>query len=383
VDEHGCPVDEDKDVIADYRDDELPTPATLIANGRGVGITDPMAQKWYDSFYDSTGTGESARIVNLDTAKGKKAINPLTKPKQFTVELARYKGGVPSDEMAFLLSIGDVQSFTLGDETVVYAAGGYEDVRLALKRRDEFREEGLKASQVGYFKGDSYFSLTDAELQKELEEAEKKNITPATVTTDSKDQVVYRVQLGAYKSKLSSNLFKNVGDVIVLQTEDGYYRYCSGAYKTLNDAAYHRAELVLEGYGDAFVTAYKNGKRIAMTDAGATYESQDKNYKENLDEKAVTTGAIDKSRVSFRIQFGAPRNGNDEIFEERIAKLKDVSKQATSDGKYRYIMGDFKNLSDAEKMKKKLAAEGYPEAFVAAFFKGEVISIQEAMELLK
>ncbi len=386
VDAKGCPLDDDKDLIPEYRDDEPATPATMIANGKGVGITDEMAQKWYDGFYDSTGTGDGARIVNLDSAKGKIKINPKTQPKVFTVELARYKGGIPSDEMAFLLSIGDVQSFNMGDETVVYAAGTYEDIRLAMKRRDEFKEEGLKSAKVGYFKGETYYSLSDADLQNEIAAAEKKNTTVVVTnnnTVPNKDQVVFRVQLGAYKSKLSAGMFKNVGNVLELKTEDGYFRYCSGAYKTLGDAAFHRAELVLEGYGDAFVTAYKNGKRIALSDAGATYETKDKGYKENLDEKVNTASAVDKSRVTFRIQIGVLKKANDPAFEERISSLKDVSKQQTSGGLIRYMMGDFKNYNDAVKFKAKLAGEGFNDAFVIATFKGEIISIQEALELLK
>jgi len=384
VDAKGCPMDDDNDLVPQYRDDQPATPAGIIANGKGVGITDSMAQSMYDLYYDSLGKMDpNARVVNLDSAKNKK-VGPAKESKNFTVELARYKGGIPSDEMAFLLSIGDVQSYTLGDETIVYAAGSYDDVRIAMKRRDEFRDEGLKSAAVGYFKGENYFSLTEDELQKEIEAAEKKNATPTTTTTViGKDQVVYRVQLGAYKTKLPMEVFKNAGEVIELQTEDGYYRYCSGAYATLNNAAFHRAELVLEGYADAFVTAYKNGKRIAMSDAGATYEKKDKGYKENLDEKAVTAGTIDKGGVSFRIQIGKLKDSADPIFEERVSKLKELIKQPTSSGLMRYMVGDFKSYNDAVRYKDKLAGQGYPESFVIATFKGEVISIQEALELLK
>lgn len=385
VDANGCPLDDDKDLIPQYRDDEPATAAGMIANGKGVGITDPMAQQWYDSFYDSIGTMDpNARIVDLDSARKKKSLSPKVQPKVFTVELARYKGGIPSDEMAFLLSIGDVQSFNMGDETVVYAAGSYDDIRMAMKRRDEFRDEGLKSAKLGYFKGESYYALSDADIEKEVAEAEKKNATPVNVTTaPSKDQIVYRVQLGAYKTKLPLGVYKNVGDVIELRTEDGYYRYCSGAYKTLNDAAFHRAELVLEGYGDAFVTAYKNGKRIRMTEAGATYENKNEAQKENIDEKATTVSSFNKDAVMFRIQIGTLKQANDAAFEERIGKLRDVIKQPTSSGLMRYMVGEFKNYNDAVKYKNKLAEQGYPEAFVIATFKGEVISIQEALELLK
>jgi hypothetical protein len=379
VDAKGCPFDDDKDMIPDHRDDELPTPATLKANGRGVGVTDPMAQNWYDLFYDTTGGLRFARIVNLDSIERlKKGLEPSHDTKVYTVELARYKGGIPSDEMAYLLSIGDVKSFTTGDQTVVYAAGEYKDVRVATKRKNEFVNEGLKDSRVGYFKGEDYFTLSDAELKAETDAADAKyGAGNVAASGGLKGQVVYRVQLGAYKNKLSKSMFKNVGDVIEMKTEDGYFRYASGLHKTMFDAAHHRAELVLEGYNDAFITAYKNGKRIPLSDAGATYD--DKNYKEDIKETHIAASAIDANLVSFSVQIGIYKASSAE-FEEKLKTLKDVSKQAAGTS-IRFTAGNFKDYNDAVKYKKAIAQD-FPGAFVVGIFKGEVISAQEAAEIL-
>lgn len=380
VDANGCPLDDDKDWIPDYRDDELPTPAGMFANGRGVGVTDQMAQYWYDVFYDTTGGLRFARIVNIDSIERlKKGAEPLLENKIFTVELARYKGGIPSDEMAYLLSIGDVKSFTTGDETVVYAAGEYKDVRVATKRKDEFVSEGLKSARVGYFKGNNYFSLTDAELKAETDLANTKYGNGEIASSGAaKGQVVYRVQLGAYKNKLSPSMFKKVGDVIEMKTADGFYRYASGLHKTLNSAASHRAELVLEGYTDAFITAYKNGKRIPLSEAGATYD--DKKYKEDISEKHTAASAVDASLVSFSIQIGLFKTV-DSNFEEKLKKLKDVSKIAVGKESIRYTVGNFKDYNEANKYKKSIA-EDFPGAFVVGVFNGEIISAQEAAEII-
>lgn len=49
VDEHGCPLDSDKDVIADYRDKEDSTKLEAIVNLEGVTLTDEMILESYDS----------------------------------------------------------------------------------------------------------------------------------------------------------------------------------------------------------------------------------------------------------------------------------------------------------------------------------------------
>ncbi len=379
VDAKGCGLDGDMDWIPDHRDDELPTPTGKLANTRGVGITDPMAQEWYDLFYDTTGGMRFAKIINLDTV-GKNKIDPLRQGKIFTVELARYKNGVPSDEMAYLLSIGDVKSFILGDETVIYAAGEYKDVRVAVQRKNEFVEEGLKGARVGYFKGENYFSLSDDDLKQEIAAAEKKFGTGSISTNTHKDQVIYRVQLGAYKNKLSPGLFKNVGEIIEVKTDDGYYRYATGILLTFDAAAFHKAELVIEGYGDAFITAYKNGKRITLKEAGTTFENKDD--KEDINAKNNAGGAIDKSLLSFKIQISGLKKANDAAFEEQIKTLKDVSKRAAGKDLILYTVGDYKDYNDAVKFKATLIQQGFAGAFVIAMFKGEVISIPEALEIL-
>jgi hypothetical protein len=392
VDTKGCPIDEDKDLVPDYKDEELPTDTGKVANDRGIAMTDEDFQNWYNNYFDST--GEFAKVVYVtDPSKGKNNnnnVDPQKRPKDFTVELVRYHGGIPADEMAYLLSIGDVKSFNQGDTTIVYTAGTYEDVRKAIVRRDEYVGEGLKSARVGYFKGENYVSLSNTELDKEIAAANKKGDIENTSTENNtatnnnsvkKGEAIYRVQLGAYKNKLSPSVFKKAGKVIELKTEDGYYRYASGSYKTIADAASHRAELIYEGYEDAFITAYQNGKRVPLDKAGATYE--DKNYKENLSETANTSGAVDKALVSFKIQLGALKKADDTSLDEQLKELKDVDKQPTSSGLMRITAGEFKNYNDAVKYKNTLAEKGILGAFVIGTFKDEVISIQEALDLLK
>lgn len=395
VDANGCPVDEDKDLTPDYRDEELDTKLDtgIVANDKGIAMTPEDHQNWYDRFYDSTGQFSKVVVLEKENKKGENAPKIATaRPKDYTVELVRYKGGIPPDEMAYLLSIGDIRSFNYNDTTVVYAAGSYNDVRRAVARRDEYVGEGLKSAKVGYFKGEQYNTLSDADLEKELAEANKNGaLDNSTANTNngsgSNDEgavnkgIIYRVQLGAYKNKLSPAMFKKAGKVLELKTEDGYYKYASGSYKSLADAAAHKADLVYEGYEDAFITAYEKGKRVPLNKVGATYE--DKNYKENLNENANTGSAIDKSLVNFRIQLGPLKKMDDTSLDETLKELKDVDKEPTPSGLMRITAGEFKNYNDAVKYKNELVEKGITGAFIIGTFKGEVISIQEALDLLK
>ena len=84
--------------------------------------------------------------------------------------------------------------------------------------------------------------------------------------------MVLRVQLGAYKRKLSKNVFRGVDDLIEIKTDDGLYKYMTGAYTSMDEAAKRKIEMLTNGYPGAFIAAYKDGKRITLEEAGATVE---------------------------------------------------------------------------------------------------------------
>jgi hypothetical protein len=399
VDVNGCPFDDDNDGVANHADDELASPPGFEVNMKGVALTDDYWQDWYNVYMDSgtvvkTEILENIYAIKKDSTSKTVAADASKNEKVFTVELARYIGPVPNDEMAYLLSIGDVKSTVLPDNsTVLYTAGTYKEIQNAVKRKDELVAEGNKNAKVGYFKDGNLMILSDEEISKMLN---KNDVTPNTTNTTSvipvpnetslnnenefaKGDIVYRVQLGAYKNRISKEIFRNAGTVLELKTDDNYFRYTTKGYKTIESAANAKADLVLEGYGDAFITAYKDGKRIPMSATKATMETDEK---EDIT-KIESFSSVDKSLVSFKIQLGALKKVGSTDMEEKVKDIEGVEKQSTGSGMIRYTAGTFTDYSKADKYRQELADKGFAEAFVIAVFKGEVISIQEAQELLK
>lgn len=391
VDANGCPFDDDNDGVANHEDDELASPQGIEVNMKGVALTDEYWQNWYNMYMDSGNVVKTEMIENFyasksDSLGSSNQVNTSKNDKLYTVELARYTGPVPNDEMAYLLSIGDVVSTVMEDNsTVLYTAGTYKEIQNAIKRRDGFIAEGNKNAKVGYFKNGKLISISDDELNQLV--ATTSGTNSASNETGfandenefAKGDIVYRVQLGAYKNRISREVFKNAGSVVELKTDDNYFRYATKGFRTIEDAANSKANLVVEGYGDAFITAYKDGKRIPMSATKATMET---NEKEDIS-KIESFSSVDKSLVSFKIQLGALRKVGSNDMEEKTKDLEGLEKQSTGSGMIRYTAGTFNDYSKADKYRQELADKGFIEAFVIAVFKGEVISIQEAQELLK
>lgn len=413
VDVNGCPLDDDLDGIPNYRDDELATAAGVPVNEKGVGQTDEYWQKWYaDYLNDSLSNDKTTEYVGNFFAKN---IKPKKKNKNtYTVELARYKGGIPPDELAFLFSIGDVNSKILEDgTTVVYTTGNYDKVSAAIARRDKFKLTSNKPAIVSRVTDNNIEQISEQELAKLLEEEAKaalalngnnkqdgtnteltNNNTSATnskgvnanntkLEVDEQDfsgvEIIYRVQLGAFRNKISTSVFNTSAGVLELQTGENIYRYVTRGFKTIEEAASVRADLVLQGYSDAFVTSYKEGKRIALSKTKATV---DKSFKEDLDDSKMFS-SVDKKLVSFKVQLGPLKKASLEAtMDAKVKDLATANKQTTTTGSIRYTSGVFNSFDAAEKHRKELDAKGFVDAFIIATFKNEIISIQEALELL-
>lgn len=396
----GCPEDTDADGIPNYMDDELETQKGLIVDAKGVAVNDEYWKKWYDQYRnDSTDANTTTEYIgNAFALNAKKVdLNEGKIDKEFyTVELARYSGSIPSDEMSFLLSIGDINSTTLDDgTTVVYTSGKFKKIATALKSRAEFVKMGNSNAGVSKMKGKTITKLTEDEVTNLLAQETKiisdpKNPVDSTKTNTSiealplegfgPNDIVYRVQLGAFKNKISASVFNTSAGVLELKSGESVFRYVTKGFKTIEEAASVRADLVIQGYSDAFVTAYKGGKRIPMSQTKATMT---KGYKEDLNENKMFS-SVDKKLVVFKIQLCPNlRPAQVAAAEEKYKDIKDIQKQGTTTGRIRLMSGGFSGYDVAQKYRNELEAKGFNEAFVIATFKDELISIQEALELLK
>src|SRR5690606_38621613 len=108
------------------------------------------------------------------------------------------------------------------------------------------------------------------------------------------NQIVFRVQIGAYRSKLSKDVFSDVSELLVIEGNDGLTRYMAGSFPTIQDAAEYKIDLLLKGFEGAFVTSYRAGKRITLKEAGATVNSE-----EDIVSKEEASGSINSDFVDF------------------------------------------------------------------------------------
>ena len=382
VDAHGCPPDTDGDGKPDYADKEVNSPAGALVDDDGVAMSDSLiAQKW--RIWSDTADQYVAynSVVNPMAMAGEGWSKPrketIVYRRELVILLGYYKEGVPPAEMEKLLSVPDIRNSVQPDSTTAYLAGSYNKKGDAEKRRDDMLSAGFSKAKVMVLNKDGSLSELGADVAG-TEGADPKSNTPP-MPVDMKS-IVYRVQLGAYSKKLSRSVFKNAGNLIELKTEDGLYKYMSGSSTTIQDALKQRDELLKKGYNGAFVVAYKDNKRVQLS--SVTGGIIQKN--ENIEDSKAPKSAIDKNLIAFRVQIGAFVNEPPSDVMEKFKKVPGLEMKKKPSGISQYLAGRFKNYKEAQQFKDDMSKKyGISDSFVVAFFKDDMISIQEALELLK
>jgi hypothetical protein len=412
VDIKGCPLDDDEDGVPNYVDDELTTPKGSFVDTRGVQLNDSTIAYQYSVFTDSTGLYAKVEYTNHNGSHG----GNIASQKEYAVALGTFKKGLAPELMTKFLSVNDISSSAIDDSTTIYTAGKFPDLLSAEQRKKELIAQGLTDAKVVYKKDGKYYDAASiaSNASKENPSASKNNgaakntdntggnktnpktnndnvvknnnsntsTSGETINTSAGNQkgIVLRVQLGAYKKRLSKNVFRDINDLIEIKTEDGLYKYLTGSFTSFDDAAKHKVEMLLKGYNGAFIAAYKDGKRISLTEAGATMPK--KGEQNEVSDSTAMNGA-NKSLVAFKVQVGVFKNEPPADKQEQFNKVKGLSKEQTSTGLTRYVVGSFNDYKSAEALKTELIKNGLSDAFVIAFFNGQYISIQEAIELSK
>jgi hypothetical protein len=409
VDAFGCPVDDDSDGVTNSFDKELLTYEDVIVNEDGVTMTDDDFLLAYKMYKDSTGEyAEWDTIINKSfsgplrskiTSLDKKKVEKEKPKKDLFIVIGSDVQGVSAEDLWEKLADKDFQVKESGD-SIMYVLGGYDEKELSDKIK-ELEENNVEVQGV--------VEIAENEDVKPLENEQIEKIinSPDIIIEDSpeiisegssdsdldtKEDMVpvisphdnaptFRVQIGAFNRKIQKSVFKGIPNVVGIKGDDGLYRFFSGSYSDKSEAASHKIDLSLSGYNDAFLVAFKNGKRITLKEAG--FEVNE-NFKENLEiSSKASENPIDPEMVRFRVQVGAFKEKVPDDILASFKKLGTVmAKTNAGQGYTKYYMGDFMEYKNVLKFRSKLFDNGLIDCFIVGEFQNKIITSREALNLL-
>ena len=310
---------------------------------------------------------------------------------EYTIELGHYTKGVPAGDMDKLLSVPDVKSNTMKDSSSVYTAGSYADYNSAKQRQDELEKQGITGTKIVVRKGDDFVeadktATSGNKHEGGLTQPGKENNGETTEThTTGGGAIIYRVQLGAFKHKLTSTrTFTNAKNVVEMKTENGYYTYSTGSFTNYKDAEAFKAQMAAAGYGDAFVKAYRNGHRIPITKEGTeiTNPAPETPKTNGGNEGSTNNTGANNAGVTFRVQLGVFKETPPKDKLKRFKQFSNLMTEKDAAGTHYYV-GPYSDYASAKAMKEKVIAAGLKDAFVTAYQNGKQISLAQAMSLIK
>ncbi len=372
VDAQGCPLDLDEDGVPDYRDEEIDTPAGLFVKQNGEAYDDEDYLAMYNAY--EFGLNPDASLDTVYTLTYSDGADQIRSDK-YMVQIGSFKGGLPQDVAEELLSIPDANTWEENGITYI-TVGSFDNVPDALRRKIELESEGFGGTDV--VTSDGYHKLEKVENITQYTASEGNSDYYSATQLDQSDEVIkYRVQVGAFRNRLSKKIFRDVPGIIMVPFEDGLSRYYTNSYANFKDAAKVKVDMLERGYQGAFIVAFREGRRISLQDAGVSFVSDVAQVDQSV------KSSVNKNLVKFSVQIGAWKGEVPPEVVNIALTLDKVQRERTDEDLIRYFSGHFDTPEQAEDFKQQLISKGLVNSVVIGRFKSSTITVQEALELLK
>lgn len=364
ITEYGCPVDSDKDGVADFMDEEPSTPVGNLVDLKGVTLTDAEIERIYLTYKDSIGNLSYQKSKTETADVNRNALKIGNRSKGYRVLISNTEN-LDAVAISKLLSIANIRG-SEDENGLNYYVGDFNGLEEAYSHKMMLDNMNYETELV-YNEFGNFEKVDPSSIALVEKSAESFYSNP--------DQTTFRVQIGAYRYRLSDNIFKDIDDVLVITGQDGLTRYVSGSFTNIKDAAEHRIDLLLEGFEGSFVTAYKGGKRISLKEAGARVSATKK------DNEKPKTGGINSEFVHYSVQLGSFSGRVPANMLGKFIELDDVRPMRGTNGTTKYIYKSFKEKLQAESSLDRLKDSGFQDAKLIGLFNGQIISAEEADRL--
>ena len=393
VDELGCPLDDDLDGVANSFDDELLSKEGALVDMKGVTMTDDQHienfRRYKDSIGEFTAWDTLQRTWSSDPRSLKTLINTKTlkpKAKELYVVVGSDIQGVSEDELWKKLANRDFQVKESGD-SILFVMGGY-DPNMVADVIKELEEDSVQVQ--GVVEINDQDEITSVNVDEIVESIEVANESQNNETGDDEFVPVidpetqlasFRIQIGAFSRKISKSVFADLPEVVSVKGDDGLYRYFSGSYTDKSKAASHKVNLTTSGYNDAFIVAFKDGKRVTLREAG--FDVKPGLIEDISLSSTPSVNAVDPKLVKFRVQVGAFKEKVPTDYLDLFLDIGNVlPKKDVVSGFTRYYVGKLDTYEQAMAFRDRIAKKGLEDCFIVGEFKQKIIPSREALNLL-
>ena len=240
------------------------------------------------------------------------------------------------------------------------------------------------------------------------------NASPIPMNIPLPDGIVFKVQIGAFNAPIKNESFKGLNPVTGETLEGSkYVRYYVGLFYSEDAASIVRDQIKPIGYSDAFIVAYKDGKKIPLYEArrllkeagntenykqlaqaevdkiknratNTTYnntEIQNKNKVTNINtannQNVNSTNVTNTTDLFYTVQIGVYKNA---VTAQDLKNLSPIYEEHAY-GFIRYTTGKYNDFKKADIEKNRIIQLGITDAFVSAYYNGKRLSVADALKI--
>lgn len=395
-----------------------PASATKTATSTG-SLNSPFASsaemlKYYDALFDkldlSGPTYSESKPIPVDA--------PMPEGLVFKVQIGAFRNPIPQDLFKGIKPItaettpGGLKRYTAGLFQKFATANnaktqvnnlGYRDAFIVAffnGKRITINEAMAKAREAGETIDPSAVSSTATQLTGTASQTSAAG-TRVAETTDVKSVsgLFYTIQIGVFSRPVNSTQLYNISPLNSERTDNGLIRYTTGRFLSEETATRAKNSIAAKGISDAFVIAYRDGKRIGLSSAKSMIDSEGSAIlaKEKQEYSIIPTDTTTSETsgnkltsganlgIVFKVQVGAFKEQVPiAIANKLLANTSRGIKTFRDDnGLLVYTVGEFLEFESANSLKAQLVSSGLSDAFVIAFKDGKKISASAALEMIR
>ncbi|TAL59259.1 MAG: hypothetical protein EPN85_09690, partial [Bacteroidetes bacterium] len=380
------------------------------AAAKTENISEPL--KYYDALFDKlefSGASYSAtKPIPIDA--------PMPEGLVFKVQIGAFRNPIPQD---LFKGIKPISAETTPQGLKRYTAGLFQKFETANNAKNRVNGLGYRDAFIVAFFNGKRISMNEA-LAKARESGEV--ISPATTGSDSQQPNVnlsttagtnianatdvksvsglfYTIQIGVFSMPVNSTQLYDIAPLNSERTDNGLIRYTTGRFDDETKAVRAKNNIAQKGISDAFVIAYRDGKRISLSAArsilnseGSSILAKDKQEYTFVPSDTTTSESSGKiltdasnKGIVFKVQVGAFKEQVPVAIANKLLanSNRGIKTFRDDNGLLVYTIGEYLEYESANSLKTQLVSNGLSDAFVIAFKDGKKITASAALEIIK
>ena len=215
---------------------------------------------------------------------------PLPEGSFYTIQVGAFRIPVANNTFS---QFAPVYAERQTNGFIRYSTGFFTSYTEAIQARNEIRQMGYADAFIVAYKNRERVRYSELMTAAERANASGENAIPTNTNLtntapispvidvnyysdplavpanliEKTEGIFFTVQIGVYAKPSRNTILNTYSDLHVEKLPNGQVRYTSGKFQTVAEVLKQRNFVRANGIPDAFITAYKNGRRISVPDA--------------------------------------------------------------------------------------------------------------------